>query len=191
MMYKVALGTTFLPVLQFSHLTKYSTIVTVVCDSCPTTRHEGAWGERRFSSYSFSTSALDWGEWSASRPEERTPGTHCTGGWVGPRAGLDTENRGKILSPLPGIEPRSPGRPAHSQLLYWLSYPGSLSMTVCPKLCPCKTQPTHLYSDWTGLSPNHGHHLIKPAAPELRHAAIFTLELVFVELVEVRNETWE
>jgi hypothetical protein len=27
---------------------------------------------------------------------ERTPSTHCTGGWVGPRAGLDTEVRGKI-----------------------------------------------------------------------------------------------
>jgi hypothetical protein len=42
---------------------------------------------------------------------------------VGPRAGLDTEARGKILSPLPGIEPRSPGRPACSQTLYCLSYP--------------------------------------------------------------------
>jgi hypothetical protein len=30
-------------------------------------------------------------------PWERTPGTHWTGGWVGPRAGLDTEVRGKIL----------------------------------------------------------------------------------------------
>jgi len=48
-------------------------------------------------------------------PGERTPGTHCAGGWVGPRAGLDTEARGKILSYLPGIEPRSPGRPARSQ----------------------------------------------------------------------------
>jgi hypothetical protein len=28
-------------------------------------------------------------------PGERTSGTHCTGGWVGPRAGLDTEARGK------------------------------------------------------------------------------------------------
>jgi hypothetical protein len=36
--------------------------------SCPTTRHEGAWGKRRYSSYSFSTSALDEGEWSASPP---------------------------------------------------------------------------------------------------------------------------
>jgi hypothetical protein len=56
-------------------------------------------------------------------PGERTPGTHCTGGWVDPRAGLDTEARGKILSPLLGIEPRSPSRPARSQTLYWLSYP--------------------------------------------------------------------
>jgi hypothetical protein len=30
-------------------------------------------------------------------PGERTPGTHCTGGCVGPRAGLDTEVRGKFL----------------------------------------------------------------------------------------------
>jgi hypothetical protein len=61
-------------------------------------------------------------------PGERTPGTHWTGGWVGPRAGLDTEVRGKILSTLPGVEPRSPGRPARSQTLYCLSYPSSLSM---------------------------------------------------------------
>jgi hypothetical protein len=33
---------------------------------------------------------------------------------VGPSAGLDTEARGKILSPLPSIEHRSPGRPARS-----------------------------------------------------------------------------
>jgi hypothetical protein len=30
-------------------------------------------------------------------PGDRTPGTHWTGGWVGPRAGLDTPARGKIL----------------------------------------------------------------------------------------------
>jgi hypothetical protein len=62
-----------------------------------------------------------------SSPGERTPGTHFTGGWVGPRAGLDAEARGKILSPLPEIEPRSPGRPARSQTLYWLSYSGHRS----------------------------------------------------------------
>jgi hypothetical protein len=45
-------------------------------------------------------------------PGERTPGTNCTGGWMGPRAGLDTEVRGKILCPcrrsnldLPVVQP--------------------------------------------------------------------------------------
>jgi hypothetical protein len=65
-------------------------------------------------SYSFSTSALDGGEWSASlpgrafTPGERTPGTHCTGGWVGPRAGLDTEVRGKIVCPRRRSNPDRP-----------------------------------------------------------------------------------
>jgi hypothetical protein len=73
----------------------------------PATRHGGACGDRRYSSYSFTTSALDEGEWLASRlgralPRGRTPCTHCTGGWVGPRAGLDTEVRGKILCPCLG-----------------------------------------------------------------------------------------
>ncbi|KDR19802.1 Proton-coupled folate transporter [Zootermopsis nevadensis] len=41
----------------------------------------GAWGERRYSSYSFLTSALDGGEWSASRPGRalrpgKDPGSH-------------------------------------------------------------------------------------------------------------------
>jgi hypothetical protein len=34
------------------------------------------------------------------------PSTHRTGGWVGPRAGLDKEERGQILLPLPGTEHR-------------------------------------------------------------------------------------
>jgi hypothetical protein len=42
---------------------------------------------------------------------------------MGPRDGLDTDARGKILSPLPGIERRSPGRPVRSETLHWLSYP--------------------------------------------------------------------
>jgi hypothetical protein len=63
------------------------------------------------------------GEWSASRPVrvfppvERTPGTHCTGGWVGPRGGLDIEATGKVLSSVPGIEPLLPGPPARRQTL--------------------------------------------------------------------------
>jgi hypothetical protein len=56
-------------------------------------------------------------------PGERTPGTHCTGGWLGPRAGLDTDATRKVLVTLPGIEPRSPGSPFRTQTLYWLSHP--------------------------------------------------------------------
>jgi hypothetical protein len=41
--------------------------------NCPAIRHEGAWGERRYSSYSVLTSALDRGEWSASRPGRALP----------------------------------------------------------------------------------------------------------------------
>jgi hypothetical protein len=46
-------------------------------------------------------------------------GTHCTGGWVGPGGGVDI--CGKSLPT--GI--RSLDRPAHSESLYRLSYPGS------------------------------------------------------------------
>jgi hypothetical protein len=55
-------------------------------------------------SYSFLTAALD-GGWVVSvtprprfTPAERIPGTHCTGGWMGPRAGLDTEVRKKSFA---------------------------------------------------------------------------------------------
>jgi hypothetical protein len=63
---------------------------------------EALGGERKYSAYSFFTSALDGGEWSASRPGRallpgKNPGTHWIGGWVGLRAGLDTEVEVKIL----------------------------------------------------------------------------------------------
>jgi hypothetical protein len=41
-------------------------------------------------------------------PRGKAPGTHCTGGWVGPRAGLDTEARGKIICPCRGSNPDRP-----------------------------------------------------------------------------------
>jgi hypothetical protein len=53
-----------------------------------------------YSSYSFTTCGTRWDEWSVTprlrfTPGENTPGTHWTGGRVGPKAGLDTEVRGK------------------------------------------------------------------------------------------------
>jgi hypothetical protein len=59
---------------------------------------------------------------STSRPGRFTPGerpgTHCIGGWVGTRAGLD----GAVNLTHTGIP--SPDSPARSQSLYRLSYPG-------------------------------------------------------------------
>jgi hypothetical protein len=61
-----------------------------------------------YSSYSFSTWALDGVSGQRHAPAalyprgNDPPGTHCTGGWVGIRAGLDKEDRGKILCPCRG-----------------------------------------------------------------------------------------
>ena len=70
--------------------------------------------------YSSMTAALEGGEGSASRPgrslPRERPGTHCTGGWLGPRASVD----GRKISPH---RDSIPGHPARSQSLYRLSYP--------------------------------------------------------------------
>jgi hypothetical protein len=75
-------------------------------------RHEGVLEEWMYSSTHSLTSALDGGEWSASRPccvtpRERTPGTNWTGDWVGPRVVLDAVKR-KIPSPHRESNPRTP-----------------------------------------------------------------------------------
>jgi hypothetical protein len=63
--------------------------------------------------HSFLTSALDGGEWSATRPSrftprERAPGSHWIGGWVSPRAVLDAVVKRKIPSPRRESNPRTP-----------------------------------------------------------------------------------
>jgi hypothetical protein len=58
----------------------------------PITGHEGPVGEYRHISTLSLTSALDGvgsqRHASAALPPGKKPGTHCTGGWVGPRTGL-------------------------------------------------------------------------------------------------------
>jgi len=57
----------------------------------------------------------------AALPPGKRPGSHFTGGCVGPRADLD--GNGKSRPPPPsGI--RSADLPACSEVLYRLSYPG-------------------------------------------------------------------
>jgi hypothetical protein len=62
-----------------------------------------AYWEWRYRSTHSLTSALDGGEWSASRPgrftpRKRAPCTHWIGGWEGPRAVLDAVVKRKIPS---------------------------------------------------------------------------------------------
>jgi hypothetical protein len=59
------------------------------------------------------TSAIDGGEWSASRPgrftsSEKAPGTHWIGDWVGPRTVLDAVVKRKFPSPRRESNPRTP-----------------------------------------------------------------------------------
>jgi hypothetical protein len=83
-----------------------------------------AYGRVDLYGHIFLTLALVEGEWPASRPGRFTPGTHLIGGWVSLRAGLDAVEKRKFFT-LPGLELRPLGRPARSQSLYRLSYPGS------------------------------------------------------------------
>ena len=78
------------------------------------------------------TAALEGGEWSAARPDRtyprERPGTHFTGGWVGPRAGLggcekSRPHRDSILD-----------RPARSQSLYRLRYRAHSKYQVCREI---------------------------------------------------------
>jgi hypothetical protein len=64
--------------------------------------------EVRIQIYVFLTSSLIGDECLALRtgrfvPEKRAPVTHCIGGWVGPRNGLDDMEKGKFLFKLSGF----------------------------------------------------------------------------------------
>jgi hypothetical protein len=81
------------------------------------------------------TSATDGGEWSASRPGHFTPGgrtpcTHWTEGWVGPRNGLDTVSKRKIPSPRRDSKADHPIVQARSQSLYRVTIPDILKLSV-------------------------------------------------------------
>jgi hypothetical protein len=76
-------------------------------------------GERRYRSTTFDLCATE-DECSVSRPgrfhsRERTPNDHLTGGWVGPRVGLDAVEYVKLPC---SCRKSNPGRPARSPSLY-------------------------------------------------------------------------
>jgi len=91
------------------------------CQVSPCSRPQGPKrGSRGIELYSSMTLAPDGGGWS-SRPGRLYPlewaGTHCTGGWVGPRAGLDRCGKScPHRDSIPG--PSSPWRVATPTTLF-------------------------------------------------------------------------
>jgi hypothetical protein len=61
----------------------------------------------------------------AASPPGNRPGTHYTGGWVGPRAGRDRCGQSRLPTRI-----RYPAHPARSHSLYQLSYRGPQTCTV-------------------------------------------------------------
>jgi hypothetical protein len=80
----------------------------------PTIKRYGGYGVQL---HSLLTSAFDVDEWKASRSSrftrrEKSPGTHCIEGWVGPRTGLDSvakrKNHCSCRESNPCCQSRSP-----------------------------------------------------------------------------------
>ena len=93
---------------------------------------------------------------AALYPRER-PGTHFTGGWVGPRAGLDGQKSRPHWDSIPN-------HPAHSQSLYRLSYPAHtfsivpfVNTTVVSVVTYCSRfhHDCHKYFTHEGLYPEY------------------------------------
>jgi hypothetical protein len=86
------------------------------------------------------TSALEGGEWSASRPSrftpsERVPGIHWIEVWVGPRAVLDTVVKRKIPCRCREWNPRTPIiQPVAQRYTDWAITAPIISINMYPYL---------------------------------------------------------
>jgi hypothetical protein len=132
-------------------------------------RHEDVLGEWRYSSTQSWPKELDGGEWSVSHtgrftPGVRTVGTHWTGGWVGPRAGLDDVAKEK--SHYYTCRESNPGRPARSLACIMIELPQFHCNIILPSFfsvssnrklfqlifCEDFKYEGHLKSSWIGGS---------------------------------------
>jgi hypothetical protein len=103
------------------------------------TGHEGPRGGVEVCLYSFSTSALGRGGWSAPRPGRFTPGRDPVP--IVQEAGWAPEPVWMCAKNLAPTRIRSRDRPARSQSLYWLSYPNhGFKKKLLPKFSPPTTQ---------------------------------------------------
>jgi hypothetical protein len=84
----------------------------------------------------------------AALPPGKRPGTHCTGGWVGPGP---VWTAAEILAPT-GI--RSQDRPARSESLYRVRYPGPQQVPVQKFKSNTYTH-AHAHTAWLLYKPNY------------------------------------
>jgi hypothetical protein len=131
--------------------------------------HAADKGERRYSSYSFVTSALDGVSGqrhalAALNPRERTPDNHCTGGWVSLRAALNTEARGKIYVYL-GL---NPGRPVIQSAVRhytdWTTPDRGISLMYN---CKSKTHTSYIHTSCVTCAVSSGRDTGLPLHPPL------------------------
>jgi hypothetical protein len=85
----------------------------------------GAGGVRRYSSYSFTTSALDVGEWSASRPGQALPPGEGPPVHIWQEAGWAPEPAWTQRLEEKAFSSAGDRTSIRSQTLHWQSYPGS------------------------------------------------------------------
>jgi hypothetical protein len=132
-------------------------------------------GERKYSSYTLLTSALDGGEWLASRPGRALPPgkdpRYPLDRLAGPQIWFRHRCLGKVLCLCRGS---NPGRPVCSQTRYWLSYPISYSWRIritSRSCCWC-----HLWEDLTALAGSHRGWWLR----NLKH---FNLRKIFINML--------
>ena len=101
------------------------------------TGHEGPEGGQMYSSTLPSTLALDGGVGGqrhapAALPPGERPGTHCIGGWVGLRAGLDGCGKSR---PPPGFDPRTVQAVASRYMDCVILAPAQRVLVLTLKMC--------------------------------------------------------
>jgi hypothetical protein len=113
-------------------------------------------GGEEYSSYSFTTSALDGGELSASLPGRALPPGKGPpvpivqeAVWASEPVWTQRLEEKSFVSA--GVEPRSPGRPARSQTLHWLSYPAHTDALILAGLTAKLNVFTFLYRPLTRI----------------------------------------
>jgi hypothetical protein len=74
---------------------------------------------------------------AALLPRGKDPSTHCTGDWVGLRAGLDIEVRGKIIRPCRGSNPDRPAVQSVRHYTDWATPAPDFTWTTTQNICSC------------------------------------------------------